>query len=61
MLVWTAPAHKGLGRVGSEAVAELVGTFRPHLVVCAGEPGVETLGRSDRAAGAVRATAYHRP
>jgi Icc-related predicted phosphoesterase len=46
MLVWTAPAHKGLGRVGSEAVAELIGTYRPHLVVCGGEPRVETLGRS---------------
>jgi hypothetical protein len=30
MLFCTAPAHKGLGRVGSEAVAELVGTYRPH-------------------------------
>jgi Icc-related predicted phosphoesterase len=46
MLFCTAPAHKGLGRVGSEAVAELVGTYRPHLVVCGGEPSVETLGRS---------------
>lgn len=46
MLFCTAPAHKGLGRVGSEAVAELVGTYRPRLVVCGGEPSVETLGRS---------------
>ncbi|HEX6020710.1 MAG TPA: metallophosphoesterase [Solirubrobacter sp.] len=46
LLFWTAPAHKGLGRPGSEAVAELIGTYRPRLVVCGGERGVEILGRS---------------
>ncbi|MGZ4250667.1 MAG: hypothetical protein ACXVUE_20485 [Solirubrobacteraceae bacterium] len=46
MLFATPPAHKGLSRPGSEAVAELVNTYRPRLVVCGGEPGVETLGKS---------------
>lgn len=46
LLFWTGPAHKGLQRVGSEAVAELIGTYRPRLVVCGGERGVEVLGRS---------------
>ncbi|HWE12960.1 MAG TPA: metallophosphoesterase [Solirubrobacteraceae bacterium] len=46
LLFWTSPAHKGLQRAGSEAVAELIGTYRPRLVVCGGEPGVEELGRS---------------
>jgi Icc-related predicted phosphoesterase len=42
----TPPAHKGLGLPGSEAVAELVNTHRPRLVVCGGERHTETLGRS---------------
>ena len=42
----THPAHKGLGTQGSEALAELVGTHRPRLVVCGGERGAEMLGRS---------------
>jgi Icc-related predicted phosphoesterase len=46
LLFYTPPAHKGLGRVGSEVLAELVGTYRPRLVVSGGEPVVETLGRS---------------
>jgi Icc-related predicted phosphoesterase len=46
MLFATPPAHKGLSRPGSEAVAELVNTYRPRLVVSAGERGVETLGKS---------------
>jgi Icc-related predicted phosphoesterase len=46
LLFWAPPAHKGLGRPGSEAVAELIGTYRPRLVVCGGERGVEVLGRS---------------
>jgi hypothetical protein len=50
LLIWTAPAHKGQQRAGSEAVAELIGTHRPRLVVCGGERGVEVLGRSTIAA-----------
>jgi uncharacterized protein len=46
LLFHTHPAHKGLGTEGSEAVAELVGTYRPRLVVCGGDRGRETLGRS---------------
>jgi len=42
----TQPAHKGRGPGGSEALAELVGTYRPRLVVCGGEPATWTLGRS---------------
>jgi Icc-related predicted phosphoesterase len=46
LLFHTHPAHKGLGTEGSEAVAELVGTFRPRLAVCGGERASEMLGRS---------------
>jgi hypothetical protein len=46
MLFGDHPAHKGLGKPGSEALAELIGTFRPRLVVCGGARGVETIGRS---------------
>jgi Icc-related predicted phosphoesterase len=46
LLFSTPPAHKGLGSSGSEAVAELVNTFRPRLVVCGGERGAEQLGAS---------------
>jgi hypothetical protein len=46
LLFWTAPAHKGLHRPGSDVVAELIGTYRPRLVVSGGERGVEELGRS---------------
>jgi hypothetical protein len=46
LLFWTPPAHKGLDRPGSEAVTELIGTYRPRVVVCTGERGVEELGRS---------------
>jgi uncharacterized protein len=47
MLVFaTAPAHKGRGTPGSEAVAELINTHRPRLVVCGGPRRTETLGRS---------------
>jgi uncharacterized protein len=46
LLFATPPAHKGLALPGSEAVAELVGTYRPRLVVCGGERGVEVLGKS---------------
>jgi uncharacterized protein len=46
LLFHTHPEHKGLGRAGSDAVAELVGTFRPRVVVCGGDPLSEMLGRS---------------
>jgi Icc-related predicted phosphoesterase len=46
LLFSTPPAHKGLGTDGSEVLAELVSTYRPRLVVCGGDPGVELLGRS---------------
>jgi Icc-related predicted phosphoesterase len=42
----TPPAHKGLGLRGSDAVAELIGTWRPRLVVCGGPRGTEMIGRS---------------
>jgi len=42
----TPPAHKGHRTPGSEAVAELIKTHRPRLVVCGGERRTETLGRS---------------
>jgi uncharacterized protein len=42
----TPPAHKGRGVQGSEALAELINTYRPRLVVCGGERGIEWLGRS---------------
>jgi uncharacterized protein len=42
----SAPAHKGRHVPGSEGVAELVGTYRPRLVVCRGERGTELLGKS---------------
>lgn len=42
----TPPAHKGRATQGSEALAELVGTYRPRLVVCNGERGSELLGRT---------------
>jgi Icc-related predicted phosphoesterase len=46
LLLATPPAHKGLGTVGSEELAELVNTHRPRLVVCGGQRGSETLGTS---------------
>lgn len=46
LLFTTPPAHKGLALAGSEVVAELIGTYRPRLVVCGGERGSELLGRS---------------
>jgi hypothetical protein len=45
-LFHTPPAHKGLNRPGSDALAELIGTYRPRLVVCGGEAGSEMLGSS---------------
>jgi hypothetical protein len=46
LLFSTPPAHKGLDNPGSEALAELVATYRARLVVCAGERGSELIGRS---------------
>jgi uncharacterized protein len=46
LLFWTPPAHKGRSTPGSDVLAELVNTYVPRLVVCAGERGSETLGRS---------------
>jgi uncharacterized protein len=46
LLFHTHPEHKGLERAGSDAVAELIGTFRPRVVVCGGDPSSEVLGRS---------------
>jgi Icc-related predicted phosphoesterase len=46
LLFATPPAHKGRGTGGSEALAELVATYRPRLVVCGGARGTELLGRS---------------
>ena len=46
-LFTTRPAHKGLHESGSEVLAELINTYRPHLVVTAGdEPFEELLGTS---------------
>jgi Icc-related predicted phosphoesterase len=46
LLFSTPPAHKRLGTPGSEGLTELVGTFRPRLVVCGGERMTERIGRS---------------
>lgn len=47
LLFAAVPAHKGRGIAGSEAIAELVNTYRPRLVVCGGgKRGSEMLGRS---------------
>jgi Icc-related predicted phosphoesterase len=43
---WSPPAHKGSGAVGSEAIAELVATHRPRVVVCSGDRSTELIGRS---------------
>jgi Icc-related predicted phosphoesterase len=45
LLFWSRPAHKHLGAVGSETVAELVNTYRARLVVCDGPRGTEMLGK----------------
>jgi Icc-related predicted phosphoesterase len=46
LLFSTPPAHKGLQTAGSEAVAELVATYRARLVVSGGERMTEMLGRT---------------
>ncbi len=46
LLFATPPAHKYGGGGGSQALSELVNTYRPRIVVCGGEPGSFMLGRS---------------
>jgi uncharacterized protein len=46
LLFWSRPAHKGSGAEGSDVLAELINTYRPRIVVCAGDRGVTTLGKS---------------
>jgi hypothetical protein len=46
MLFATPPAHKGRNIPGSDAVAELIGTYRPRLAVSGGGPRIEEIGRS---------------
>lgn len=46
MLFATPPAHKGRNLPGSDAVAELIGTYRPRLAVTGGDPRIEEIGRS---------------
>lgn len=47
MLIFsTAPAHKGLGTPGSEAVAELIATYRARLAVVGGPRTSERIGRT---------------
>jgi Icc-related predicted phosphoesterase len=46
MLFAIPPAHKGRNLPGSDAVAELIGTYRPRLVVTGGEAQITEIGRS---------------
>jgi Icc-related predicted phosphoesterase len=46
LLFATPPSNRGRGSGGSEALAELVGTYRPRLVVCGGEAATGMIGRS---------------
>lgn len=46
LLFATPPAHKGLGIGVSEALAEVVATYRARLCVCAGRRGTEVIGRT---------------
>jgi uncharacterized protein len=47
LLFTTRPAHKGLREPGSAVLAELINTYRPRVVVTAGdEPSEERLGTS---------------
>jgi Metallophosphoesterase, calcineurin superfamily len=61
MLFASAPAHKGRDVPGSEAVAELVGTYRPRL----SDPGMRlmrgALGRANRRANRRRQHPEPRP
>jgi Icc-related predicted phosphoesterase len=42
----TPPAHRGTDHAGSEAVAELIGSYRPRALICGGEQLSETIGRT---------------
>jgi Icc-related predicted phosphoesterase len=42
----TPPAHKGTDHGGSEAVAEMIGTYRPRAMICGGEQMNEMIGRT---------------
>jgi Icc-related predicted phosphoesterase len=44
LLFHSHPMHKGLGTDGSEAVAELIGTYRARIAVCGGERRCAMLG-----------------
>jgi Icc-related predicted phosphoesterase len=46
LLFATPPAHRAHGDRGSDGIKELVGTYRPRLVVCGGERSSELIGRS---------------
>jgi Icc-related predicted phosphoesterase len=46
LLFSTTPAHKGSHTGSSEVLAELIGTYRARLAVCAGPQAEQTLGRS---------------
>jgi hypothetical protein len=46
MLFATPPAHKGRSLPGSDAVAELIGTYRPRLVITGGAAQIAEIGRS---------------
>ena len=46
LLFATPPAHRAHGDRGSDGIKELVGTYRPRLVVCGGERSTELIGRS---------------
>jgi hypothetical protein len=46
LLFSTPPAHRDQGHEGSDAVAELIGTYRPRLAVCGGERRSELIGRT---------------
>jgi Icc-related predicted phosphoesterase len=46
LLFSTRPAHKGHDTPGSEALAELIATYRARLAVSPGDPASEVIGRS---------------
>jgi uncharacterized protein len=46
MMFWTPPSRDRDETNGSDVLAELVGTYRPRLVVCGGEQGKRMIGRT---------------
>jgi len=46
MLFSTPPAHRAHGDSGSEALTELIATYRARMVVCGGERRTELIGRT---------------